>query len=204
MSDARNHWDGVYSAKNEAEVSWYQSRPEQSLALIRSATSDNASPVVDVGGGASRLVDGLLAGGYSDVTVLDVSDAALSRSRARLGQQASRVSWIIADITNWLPVRTWRVWHDRAVFHFLTAGDDQDAYLSALKAATISGSVAIMSCFALDGPDRCSGLPVQRYSAATLAARIGADFELMAEALERHTTPAGSVQSFTYAMLRRI
>jgi len=156
-----------------------------------------------VGGGASHLVDELLAAGYSDLTVLDVSAAALRRSQERLGAQASKVKWIAADITNWRPERIWRLWHDRAVFHFLTATADQNAYIAALKTATSAGSVIVMSCFALDGPERCSGLPVQRYSPTTLAARLGDEFALVSEAAEQHATPWGSVQSFAYAVLKR-
>jgi len=203
MPKSRDHWEQVYTAKSETEVSWYQRYPERSLALIRSFAPDFAASILDVGGGASRLVDELLSHGYFDVTVLDVSDAALRRATERLGHAAGTVNWITADITAWTPHRKWDVWHDRAVLHFLTATEDQDAYVAALTAATKPGSVAIISTFALDGPERCSGLPVQRYSPATLAARIGRDFELIAEASEIHTTPSGSIQKFAYATLRR-
>lgn len=203
MPTTREHWEQVYGSKTETEVSWYQSRPERSFALIKSAASDLSASILDVGGGASHLVDELLEAGYSDVTVLDVSAAALERSKERLGPKAGKVSWIVADITQWRPTRRWQIWHDRAVFHFLTEPADQDAYLAALRAATVSGSIAVMSCFALDGPERCSGLPVQRYSPATLAARIGKDFELISELSEQHRTPWGSTQSFAYAMLKR-
>jgi hypothetical protein len=203
MPTTREHWDQVYSTKAETEVSWYQPRPERSLASIKSMLPDHASPILDVGGGASHLIDELLAAGYSDLTVLDVSAAALRRSQERLGPEASKVKWIAADITSWRPERVWRLWHDRAVFHFLTATVDQNAYLTALKTATSAGSVIVMSCFALDGPERCSGLPVQRYSPATLAARLGDEFALVSEAAEHHATPWGSVQNFAYAVLKR-
>lgn len=199
----REHWDEVYRTKGEAEVSWYQPRPERSLALITSLLPNPAAPILDVGGGASRLVDELLAAGYADLTVLDVSAAALRRTQERLGAKASQVQWIAADITTWQPAQVWQLWHDRAVFHFLTASALQDAYIAALKAGTAPGSILIMSCFALDGPERCSGLPVQRYSPATLAARIGTDFMLLSEAAEQHTTPWGSVQNFAYAVFQR-
>src|SRR5579864_587705 len=136
MPTTREHWDQVYSTKAETEVSWYQPRPERSLALIKSMLPDHASPILDVGGGASHLVDELLTGGYSDLTVLDVSAAALRRSQERVGAQAGKVKWIAADITDWRPERVWRLWHDRAVFHFLTSAADQNAYIAALKAAT--------------------------------------------------------------------
>ena len=203
MADARAHWEAVYNTKNEDEVSWYQSSARISLSLIRSAAPSKVSSILDIGGGASHLVDELLADGYTDLTVLDISDSALSKSKARLGSQAAKVSWIVADIITCHPARTWQLWHDRAVFHFQTSTDDQNAYIAALRAATVSGSVAVMSCFALDGPERCSGLPVQRYSAGTLAARLGDDFQLISNESERHTTPWGSVQSFVYAAFKR-
>jgi hypothetical protein len=148
-------------------------------------------------------VDDLLSLGYLDVAVLDVSQAALSRSKERLGGLAAKVSWITADITQWSPSQTWDVWHDRAVFHFLTETKDQDAYIAALKAGTKPGSMAVISTFALDGPERCSGLLVQRYSPVGLAARIDGGFDLISEASESHTTPWGGVQNFTYVVLRR-
>jgi len=203
MSKTLEHWDQVYTRKNETEVSWYQPLPERSLALIRSAAPNVSASILDVGGGASHLVDELLALGYFDLTVLDVSQAALNHSKERLGKLADKVSWIATDITEWTPSRTWDIWHDRAVFHFLTATKDQDAYVAVLEASTKPGSVAVISTFALNGPERCSGLPVQRYSPATLAARLGSRFELISEALEPHTTPWGSIQNFTYAVLRR-
>lgn len=203
MSTTREYWDRVYETKRETEVSWHQRRPERSLALIQSSAPNLAASVLDVGGGASRLADELLSLGYSDLTVLDVSQTALERSRERLRRLADKVSWIEADITDWTPSRTWDVWHDRAVFHFLTAAKDQDAYIAALNAGTKPGSVAVISTFALDGPERCSGLPVRRYSPASLAARIDGMFEPIAEASEAHTTPWGSVQNFSYAVLKR-
>ena len=203
MPATRKHWDQVYAAKLPTELSWYQPRPERSLALVKSAAPEVSVSILDVGGGASRLVDELLSEGYSDLSVLDISQTALNRSRDRLGLLADKVSWIAADITQWTPHRTWDVWHDRAVFHFLTATQDQDAYIAALIAGTRPGSVAVMSSFSLEGPERCSGLPVQRYSPTTLAARIGDRFEFVSGDSESHTTPWGSTQNFAYAVLRR-
>lgn len=203
MSQAQEHWNRVYGTKAETEVSWFQRRPEKSLKLIEAAAPDRSAPIIDVGGGASRLADELLHVGYADVSVLDISEAALARSKARLGAEAASVSWIVADITQWQPARTWGVWHDRAVFHFLTDSARQTAYIEALKKATAPGSVCIISTFALDGPERCSGLPVERYSAATLASRLGAGFELVAEEAERHVTPGGAFQSFLYSVFKR-
>ena len=203
MTDRRAHWDQTYLVKNETEVSWFQKSTARSLAMIKSAAPTKAASVIDIGGGASRLVDELLAEGYSDLTVLDVSEVALSRSKARLGGRADDVSWIVADITQWKPQRTWNVWHDRAVFHFLTDTAAQDAYIEALKLGTAPGAAVIMATFALTGPERCSGLPVQRYSPSILAARLGTDFELYDEAVEKHQTPFGTTQDFMYAGFRR-
>ena len=204
MSEPREHWDKTYTTKAETQVSWYQPSPARSLALIKSAASHRDASVIDICGGASKLVDALLAEGYPDIAVLDISEVALSRSRERLGKLADKVIWIVADITQWQPRRTWDIWHDRAVFHFLTDGNAQDAYISALKSGTVIGSAVIMATFALTGPDRCSGLPVQRYSPASLAARLGADFSLYAEAAESHPTPFGTTQDFIYAAFRRV
>jgi SAM-dependent methyltransferase len=201
MTDRRDHWDHTYTVKSDTAVSWYQDVPERSLSLIRKAGKGS---VIDIGGGASRLVDRLLAEGYGDLTVLDISDVALGRSKERLGAEAGEVAWIVADITQWAPERQWDVWHDRAVFHFLTDEAAQDAYIAALKAGTRAGSHVVISTFALSGPEKCSGLPVQRYSAETLAARLGKDFMLAAQEAETHPTPFGTTQDFTFAVFKRI
>jgi hypothetical protein len=202
MTGRSEHWNQVYGTKAETDVSWYQPLPHLSLSIINSVASKD-SPIIDIGGGASRLVDELLAAGYSDLTVLDVSEAALARSRERLGVLADRVEWIMSDITKWDPPRRWNVWHDRAVFHFLTDPDDQNAYLAALEKATARGASVVISTFALDGPEKCSGLPVQRYSAETLAERLGSGFQLKAQHPERHVTPRGAGQEFVYAVFER-
>ena len=199
--DRQAHWDAAYTAKAETQVSWFQQAPTRSLAMIAKAAP--AGSVIDVGGGASRLVDALLDAGRADVTVLDISQVALDRAKTRLGDRAAKVNWICADITQWTPERRWDAWHDRAVFHFLTEPGAQDAYIGALTAATHPGSAVILSTFALTGPERCSGLPVQRYSPAQLAARLGAAFVLEDEAFEAHVTPWGATQDFSYAVLRR-
>jgi hypothetical protein len=203
LTGARTRWDETYDARDDARLSWYQTRPERSLELIRSVAPIRPVSIIDVGGGVSRLVDNLLADGYSDLTVLDVSEVALGRSKSRLGALADKVAWLVADITEWTPQRTWNVWHDRAVFHFLTEAGAQDAYLAALKQGTAPGSAVIMATFALTGPERCSGLPVQRYSPTTLASRLGSDFVPCAEAAESHLTPFGTTQEFMYAAFKR-
>ena len=201
--DSKQHWDGVYAQKAEDAVSWFQPRAAISLALIQAAGLSKNDAIIDVGGGASRLVDALLAAGFTDLTVLDIAATALQTSRARVGKAGERVQWIAADITRWQPGRRYRLWHDRAVFHFLTAPEDRFAYRRALEAALAPGGSAIMASFAPDGPERCSGLPVQRYSPDTLAAELGPAFHLLDSRLEEHLTPAGKVQHFQYSVLRR-
>jgi ubiquinone/menaquinone biosynthesis C-methylase UbiE len=203
MPNTRGHWDNTYASKPENGVSWYQANPSVSLRLIHSAAPDHSSPIVDIGGGASRLTDCLLSDGFTDLTVLDISEVALSRAQARLKEAAQRVTWIVSDITQWQPPRSFAVWHDRAVFHFLTAPDQQDAYIRALMRGTKSGSAVIIATFSLCGPERCSGLPVKRYSADSLSARLGADFELYEQVEESHKTPFGTAQDFIYAAFRR-
>jgi 2-polyprenyl-3-methyl-5-hydroxy-6-metoxy-1,4-benzoquinol methylase len=203
MADPRNHWNTVYATRASTAVSWHQPHAEQSLKLIRTAAVDRSTPIIDVGGGASTLVDDLLAEGYSDLTVLDISEAALSQAKARLASNAAKVAWIVGDVTTWKPQRSWAIWHDRAVFHFLIEKAQQDAYVAALTMATTPGATVIIATFALDGPEKCSGLPVQRYSPQLLAARLGADFRLVSEAAEHHHTPGGAEQSFVYSVLQR-
>ncbi|MES2293720.1 MAG: class I SAM-dependent methyltransferase [Pseudomonadota bacterium] len=200
--DRQAHWNAAYTAKSETQVSWFQEVPARSLAMINAAHPTGS--VIDVGGGASRLVDALLQAGDRDITVLDISEAALDRARTRLGDKAALVRWICADITQWKPDRQWDIWHDRAVFHFLTEEPAQDAYIAALTAATHPGSAVIIATFAPSGPERCSGLPVRRYSPADLAQRLGQAFALYDEAAEKHVTPWGAVQDFACAALRRM
>lgn len=203
MGGTRSHWEDVYTSKAETAVSWYQPHSARSLEWIVSAAPGAGAAIVDIGAGASTLVDDLIARGYVDLTVLDVADAALAKSKTRLGNKAASVSWIVADITQWHPARTYDVWHDRAVFHFLTEAPQQDAYVAALEAGTHAGSTIVMATFALDGPEQCSGLSVQRYSSATLAARLGSSFILTGQADETHKTPWALEQRFTYAVFRR-
>lgn len=200
----RDHWNLAYADKAETEVSWFQARPELSLKFILAAAPNRAAPIIDVGGGASRLVDELLANGFTDLTVLDISETALACSKSRLGEASANIAWISADITEWQPRRTYAIWHDRAVFHFLIEPSAQDAYIRTLRRATEPGALIVMATFALDGPERCSGLPVQRYSPETLAARLGKDFILIDQANDRHLTPAEREQRFSYAVLKRI
>lgn len=201
--DRKQHWDTVYTTKAANEVSWFQDNPALSLDLIDQSGMPKTAALVDIGGGASRLVDTLLAQNYSDVTVLDIAEPALAASKARLGDQAQRVHWIAADITHWQPPRSYAMWHDRAVFHFLTDAADRDAYRRALLAGTASGSQIVIASFAPDGPERCSGLPVMRYAPESLLTELGAEFALRDARREEHHTPGGSIQRFQYSCLLR-
>ncbi|SDD80386.1 Methyltransferase domain-containing protein [Actinokineospora iranica] len=201
-SELAAHWDDAYG-HGDATRSWYQTEADGSLRMFERCAVVPADSVVDVGAGASTLVDALLARGHSDVTVLDISAAGLDTARRRLGPAADRVNWLVRDLLAWRPERTYRVWHDRAVFHFLTTDEARGQYLRVLRAATAPGSVAVFATFAPDGPERCSGLPVARYSAAGLAAVLDAHWLPVADGRERHRTPFGAVQPFTWAAFRR-
>jgi 2-polyprenyl-3-methyl-5-hydroxy-6-metoxy-1,4-benzoquinol methylase len=197
------HWENVYRSKGEREVSWFQETPSLSLELIRSAGATGRSPIVDIGGGASRLVDALVDEGYKAVTVLDLSESALAAAKARLGQAATRVTWIVADVVGWQPRQRYDVWHDRAAFHFLTDAVDRSAYVACLHAALRPGGHAILATFALDGPERCSGLPVVRYDSASLGEVLGGAFSLIETRRHDHDTPMGSTQRFQFSVFRR-
>lgn len=201
-SSDTEHWDAVYGAKAENEVSWFEATPERSLALIARSGVDKSAPIVDVGGGVSRLADHLLAAGYSDVSVLDISGEAIRRL---LGRQPpdSPLHGIAADVTTWRPDRRYRLWHDRAVLHFLVGGDAREAYRRTLLAALAPGGQAIIATFAPTGPERCSGLPVRRYGAVELASFLGADFTPIESLMFDHVTPWGAVQHFHVGRFRR-
>lgn len=203
MSDRSTHWDQVYATKGEAEVSWYQDSPAISLAMIRTAGSDRDTAIVDIGGGASRLVDELLKDGYGDLAVLDLSANALEAARKRIGPAASTVDWIVADATTWHPTKTYDVWHDRAAFHFLTDPRDRAAYVERLRSALAPGGQVIIGTFAPDGPEKCSGLPVQRHDSTSLAAELGPEFELVETRSETHRTPWDSTQAFQFSRFTR-
>ncbi|HEX3115880.1 MAG TPA: class I SAM-dependent methyltransferase [Bradyrhizobium sp.] len=199
----RNHWEGVYAAKREDQVSWFQETPAISLELIARAGAVQSYAIIDIGGGASRLADCLVERGYQDVTVLDLSAAALAAARARMGDRAGQVTWIAADMTDWQPARSYDIWHDRAAFHFLTLAEDQAAYVIRLRRALRPGGHAIIGTFAPDGPERCSGLAVSRYDAGSLAATLGHGFELVDTIRHEHTTPWGAAQKFQFSTFRR-
>jgi SAM-dependent methyltransferase len=198
------HWENVYTTKGENEVSWFQENPAPSLDLIDIARPTPESTIIDIGGGASRLVDSLVARGFEHVTVLDLSEAALVAAKTRLGSKGKNVQWIAADVTRWYPNQTYDVWHDRAAFHFLTDSADRVAYVERLKRATKIGGFVIIGTFAIDGPEKCSGLPVHRYDSTSLSAELGKGFELIHSRSHEHSTPWDSKQRFQFSIFRRI
>jgi len=202
VARAEQHWGEVWHGRAPDEMSWYQAHPATSLELIRSVSTPT-SAVIDVGGGASQVVDELLAAGYEDLTVLDVSDDALAAVRQRLGTDASRVEWVRADVLTHDLGRTFDVWHDRAVFHFLLEPDDRGRYVDALAGAIDPGGHAVIATFGPQGPTTCSGLPVQRYGRETLVEALGERFELLVYLEEEHVTPAGVTQPFAYGLFAR-
>lgn len=197
------HWQNVYRTKADTTVSWFQESPEISLDLIRATGVDKDAAIVDVGGGASRLVDALVGGGFEAVSVLDLSEAALAISKARLGAKGAQVRWIVADITQWQPSQTYDVWHDRAALHFLTDPKDRAAYVDRVSGAVRLGGNVIIGTFAPDGPERCSGLPVRRHDAASLGEQLGPSFVLAETRRHDHRTPSGAIQQFQFSRFRR-
>lgn len=195
-------WDNAYS-QGDAARSWFQRQPVMSLQMLDAARVSAHDSVIDVGGGASSLAGALLGRGFRDITVLDISATAMRHTGRRLGAQADHVQWLVADLLTWEPRRRYRVWHDRAVFHFLTAAPDRRQYLHALDTATEPNAIAVFGCFAPDGPQQCSGLPVARYSAQELADQLRSQWTLISQAREEHVTPAGVIQPFTWAALRK-
>ena len=196
------HWENVYTRKGENEVSWFQENPAPSLELIAQVGAAHTSAIIDIGGGASRLVDCLTDRGFADITVLDLSGAALDAAKARLGRRADRVHWVVADATIWEPARTYDIWHDRAAFHFLTEQQDRAAYIARLKRGLKIVGHAIIATFALDGPEKCSGLPVARYDSASLGKTLGPMFQLVHTVRHEHATPWGSQQVFQFSVFR--
>ena len=197
--DAQEHWEHVYRTKQPTEVSWYAPHLSRSLRLIEDAVSDRDAWIIDVGGGESTLVDDLLSRGYRHLSVLDLSATALDVAKARLGENADAVDWLHGDATTFaFPPHRYAVWHDRAVFHFLTAATDRVAYVRQVARAVKPGGHVIVATFGPEGPPKCSGLDVVRYAADALHDEFGPSFELMKHETELHRTPAGVIQQFTY------
>ena len=201
--DAKTHWEQVYRDKGPDQCSWFQQEARLSREFIELVAPDRDASILDVGAGASTLVDGLLASGYRDVAVLDLSAAALAQARARLGAAAARVTWMEADVLQVpLTPASLDVWHDRAVFHFLTEERSRAQYVAQVRHAVRPGGHVLVATFAEDGPTRCSGLEVARYSATALRGEFGQDFRVVESRREEHHTPWGAVQAFTYCLCR--
>ncbi len=203
MTGLEQHWDDIYRTKKSEDLGWYEPLPS-TLALVQRFSSPS-DPVIDIGGGDSRMVDELTEAGYGDLTVLDVSDSALTRARSRLGSVGRSVSWVRADVTRWEPARTWALWHDRAVFHFLTEEEDRRAYVDIARQAVAPGGHLVVATFALDGPDQCAGLPVERYDAEGLASAFGAGFRIVEHTTEhRQDTGVGDSRPYVAVVMQRL
>ena len=201
--DARTHWENIYTTKSPEAVSWYRPHLETSLELIQRVAPARSTPIIDVGGGESTLVDDLLTRGYDNLTLLDVSSAAIQFTKERLRQRAVSVQWIVGDITTAdLPANAYDVWHDRAVFHFLTTPDQRSAYVQQVGRSVRSGGHVLVSTFGPEGPTKCSGLDVLRYDAESLHAEFGARFQMLESLKELHETPFGTTQQFLYCLCR--
>jgi SAM-dependent methyltransferase len=201
--DAAAHWNSIYAERSTTGVSWYEPTPTVSLRHVRRAVEDGAQTLIDVGGGASTLVDEALHLGLSRIAVVDVSEQAISVAKTRLGPAARQVEWLVGDVSTLEDLGGFDIWHDRAVFHFLTDRITQERYVALCERTVLPDGVAVMATFAPDGPETCSGLPVQRYDADRLAERCGPRFRLIGSERHVHTTPRGVEQRFIYASFRR-
>lgn len=201
--DSKAHWEHIYETKKPDEVSWFEPEATLSLTLVQRVAPTRDEAIIDVGAGAATFVDGLLSAGYDDITVLDLSGAALAQAQRRVADRAQSVIWLEADVlTATFPTRAYDVWHDRAVFHFLTRATERRAYVAQVRRALRPGGFALVATFAADGPSRCSGLEVARYSADSLHAEFGDDFRLVSSDRQTHLTPWGAEQPFTYCLCR--
>jgi 2-polyprenyl-3-methyl-5-hydroxy-6-metoxy-1,4-benzoquinol methylase len=201
--DTKAYWDRVYATKAPDEVSWFQAHPGLSLQLIDAAGVDVDMRIIDVGAGASRLIDALVERGFTHVGALDVAEAALTQVKTRLGSAAHSIEWFAADVTKFKSPHLWDIWHDRAVFHFLIDSNSRKAYIQTLESSISPDGHAIIATFGPDGPTRCSGLDVQRYSPTSLAKELGSGWTEVTHHLEDHRTPSGTVQQFQFSLFRR-
>jgi SAM-dependent methyltransferase len=201
LANAQEYWERLWTSKDPWEVSWFEASPRRSVEMIEALALPPDAPIIDVGGGASRLAGELLRRGYEDLTVADISHAALEKARSSLGAEATKVKWVVADVRSHDFGRRFAAWHDRAVFHFLVDEHDRDSYLAVLRRSLAPKGHAIIATFGPDGPTRCSGLPVARYSAGELAEAFSSVASLVSDRLEVHETPSGNRQQFLYAHL---
>ena len=204
VEDRKGHWNKVYSNKSPEELTWFQARPEASLSLIRNAGIGPEARIIDVGGGTSLLSATLLEEGFVNLSVLDVSDRALEAAKSLLGPDSPEIEWFTSDLTDFEPPHRWDLWHDRAVYHFLTGNEDRHAYRRVLNESVEPGGHVVVATFALDGPERCSGLEVVRYSPESLHAELGTLYELCGTVNETHRTPGGGTQEFVYSWFRKL
>ena len=203
--DLGKHWDSIFATKATDEVSWYRPRLDTSLDLIEVVAPDRSAAIIDIGAGASTLIDDLLQRGYTNLTALDISETAISVLKSRLGSAAAQVSWVVGDVRDAdLPADSFDVWHDRAVFHFLTTPQQRAAYVAKATMSLKRGGHVILAAFGPEGPDRCSGLPTVHHDAGSLQSEFGRDFSFVRSAIEMHRTPSGSSQQFIYAVLRKL
>jgi len=198
----KEHWENIYNTKNLTQVGWYQEKPSISLEFLQTSELPKNAKIIDIGGGESRFVDFLINEGYSDITVLDISESAIIKAQQRLGDDAQKVKWIISDITEYLTTETYDFWHDRAAFHFLLDPVDIKKYVSIVKKAVNKGGHMIMGTFSTDGPLKCSGIPIHQYTEATLNAIFQDDFEKINSFYHDHITPSGHLQNFVFCHFR--
>jgi Methylase involved in ubiquinone/menaquinone biosynthesis len=203
VMNSQIHWENIYTRKLPTEVSWYQSIPKISLAFIQETKLEKGAAIIDVGGGSSTLVDHLLNLGFTQLTVLDIAEQAIEKSKARLGSRAQRVRWLVQDITQLHDGRRYDLWHDRALFHFLLKEDDRKKYFLALQCSLKPSGFVILATFGPEGPEQCSGLVVRRYSAGGLQKELGKGFHLLRSVEEYHQTPAGGQQQFVYCLFHK-
>ncbi|VAW48460.1 tRNA (adenine57/58-N1)-methyltransferase [hydrothermal vent metagenome] len=202
--NSKEHWKNVYQNKSAEEVSWYQAIPTISLSIIRDSGLKKEQAIIDVGGGASTLVDSLLQEGFEDITVLDLSSQALEVAKQRLGERAEAVDWLAEDITQFSPKKKVFFWHDRAVFHFLTQSEDRAKYKKILASSVLSGGYVMIAVFSIGGPEQCSGLDIVQYDADKIKEALGVEFKLIDEQVEQHMTPSGNAQLFRYFVFRKV
>ena len=199
----QSHWDQRYQSSAPQSLTWFQENPVDSLALLARFSDGPGQTLIDIGTGNSRLPDALLDQGWQDITLFDISEMALGQTKTRLGDRHAQATYVQGDITAFTPHQRWDIWHDRAVFHFLTDQAEQDAYLAALDLGTTENALIILATFALSGPEKCSGLPVKRYSAEMLSDRLGSRYQLLDGFCVPHVTPSGNIQDFTFTAFRK-
>ncbi len=202
--DRKEHWEDIYQTKQLNEVSWFQPKPETSLDFFKQFNVPTTAKVIDIGGGDSFLVDHLIELGYQDITVLDISKAALDRAKKRLGSRASQVNWIVADVATFKPTEKYDFWHDRAAFHFLTQKKEITSYLETIQKHIKSSGILILGTFSDQGPKKCSGIEIKQYSETTMTEKLKMFFEKIQCITVDHKTPSGTSQNFIFCSFRRI